>query len=407
MKLHGFKNLLIKKADGNENLETLIRFINDEVLAEQVIESLEKMAASKGDKANSAVTSWAGNATNADVGMLHDALGHHVSNFMAANKARPPKISTESIGKEGKRYNAPKVDMDPVAAQHLERAMHLADLASKASKHSLGKLNFDHVPTQAWEMNRTGAQTRTDSNGQTKYLDDQQGLKRRLSGEGSKFPNHGYLLTNPHEAYKHKGKLRGHEGAYPFEEMKINDKNIHIDPNTEAPTKYVEHEFDKHPLFDKQGKKQTWEMPETHRDASHHESYLNGLDKWHDSDHLENFLDRHEKMEDTDPKAYSQRGSVPSKGLDNVKKVIKEREPVTEGTSAPVQTASDRGLLSAPVQQKPKQKVGTVVTRKEPKASKVKENEIINNLSKIQATQNYKQSMMQLTRLLKGWMNNA
>lgn len=369
MKLNNFKEILIKKADGNENLETLIRFINDEVLADQVIESLEKMAAHKGDKANSAVTSWAGGATNADINMLHDALSHHLSKFAAAHKARPPKISQTQISTKHGSYDAPHVEMDPVAAQHLERAMHLADFASRASKHSLGKMTFDHVPTQAWEMNRTGDITRKDGSGQTKYVDDQQGLKRRLSGENSKFPNHGYLLVDPHASYKHKGKLRGHEGVYPFHEMKINDKYVHIDPDTEAPTEYEEHEFDKHPLFNKHGKHQAWEMPETRREDKHHEDYLSGMDKWHDSEHLNNWLDRHEKMEEENPERYSKRGSEMSAGLEGVRKGSKkESEPVASAESQPQAVESPNDQETAKVK------------RRTSKPTKAEESEVVNRL---------------------------
>src|SRR5690606_25998945 len=130
------------------------------------------------------------------------------------------------------------------------------DLAARASKHSLGKMSFDHVPTHAWEMNETSAHQRVNQHGQKKYADDQQGLKRRLQNKDSKdpqkrFTNYGYLLLNPHESYANKGKLRGHAGQYPFEEMKINDKHVHIDPNATAGDQYEPHPFDSHPLFAK------------------------------------------------------------------------------------------------------------------------------------------------------------
>jgi hypothetical protein len=232
--------LLIKKAAGDDNLSTVVRLVSDDYLAEEIIESLEKMAASKGDKANSAITSTAGSMTSPDAHMIHDALSHHLSHAKAINSQHPPKITPveHSIDvtdhrdggvKKTRTFKTNKVEMHPAAAQHMETAMHLADLAARMGKHSFGKFNFDHVPTHAWEMNYTSDHTRANKNGQIKYADDQQGLKRRLSGK--RFDSYGYLMQEPHDSYRHKGKLRGHTGAYPFEEMKIKDKHVAIDPD--------------------------------------------------------------------------------------------------------------------------------------------------------------------------------
>ncbi len=336
MELNSFKELLLKKAEGNDNLSTLIRFISNEALAEEIIESLEKMAAHKGDKANSAITSWAGSATGADVNMLHDALSHHLSKFAAANKARPPKVTdvTKKIsmtshegGQHTKEmpFDTKHTEMDPVAGQHLERAMHLADLAARASKHSLGKLNFDHVPTHAWEMNETSAHQRVNQHGQKKYADDQQGLKRRLQNKDSKdpqkrFTNYGYLMMNPHDSYANKGKLRGHQGQYPFEEMKVNDKHVHIDQDTPASDKYEPHPFDSHPLFGKEGKDAAWERSESNRSDADREKYAQALSSWHEHPHFDKWLGDQEALETKDPKAYAERGNTPGKLLDGVAK---------------------------------------------------------------------------------------
>lgn len=330
MGLNSLKELLLKKAEGNDNLKTLIRYVSDDILAEEVFESLEKMAAHKGDKANSAITSFAGSATGADVNMLHDAISHHLSHFAAANKAHPPEKKKATITQNSKTHTSPGVAetkpfthevehhvLHPVAKKHLERAMHLADLAAKASKHSLGKMNFEHVPTHAWEMNRTGDHVRIDPNGLSKYVDDQQGLKRRPQEGSNKFPDYGYLLNNPHPSYKHKGKLKGHEGQYPFEEMKINDKYVHIDPNVDA-SQYVPHEFDSHPLFAKEGSDPAWEKSESSRNDKHREAYADAMSKWHDSPEFGKWLDRQEAEENANPEAYAARGSKPSKLLEGV-----------------------------------------------------------------------------------------
>lgn len=349
MELNSFKELLLKKANGNDNLQTLIRFISNDALAEEIMESLEKMAAHKGDKANSAITGWAGSATGADVSMLHDALGHHLSKFAAANKARPPKtsdvekkISMTDHSKGGTKqelpYQTKHVEMDPIAHQHLERAMHLADLAARASKHSLGKMNFDHVPTHAWEMNETSAHQRVNQHGQKKYADDQQGLKRRLQGKGAKrFENYGFLMQEPHEKYANKGKLRGHSGQYPFEEMKVNDKHVHIDHDMPASDKYEPHPFDSHPLFGKEGKDVAWERSESNRSDADREKYTQQLENWHEHPDFNKWMDGQEAEETKNPEAYGAKGVEPSKSiLGGVK-----RGPQAEPASENLQTAGD------------------------------------------------------------------
>lgn len=370
MGLHSFRELLNKKAGENKNLQDLISMVGDEFLVNEIIESLEKMAASKGDKANSALTHFAGSATGADVNMLHDAISHHLSHFAAHNAAKPPKMEpvTHTIQmtdhskggvKQPHTFDTTKVTMDPIAEKHLETAMHLADLAARASKHSLGKLNFDHVPTQAWEMNHTSNLTRKDENGRTKYADDQQGLKRRPSKGNTRIPNHGYLLLNPHEGYQHKSKLRGHEGQYPFEEMKINDKHVVIDPDHyvekdkegKLPDKYVPHEFESHPLM-KPHKTEgyEWERTETPkmnkdktkqiggRTDADREDYIKGADKWLDHDQFNAWLDKQDAHEKKDKEAYAARGKKPSKLLEGVKKgSLKE-----DSMEAPVQSAESK-----------------------------------------------------------------
>jgi len=366
MDLSNFKELLIKKAEGNENLQTLIQLIDKGYLAEKIIESLEK-AAHKGDKANSAITSFAGSATTPDINMLHDAISHHLSKFAAANKARPAQSTpvTKKIsmtdhsvnpnGKTTKEYQTQHVDIDPVAHQHLERAMHLADLAAKASKHSMGKINFDHVPTQAWEMNETSNHQRVNENGQKKYADDQQGLKRRLTGnkpgdKDTRFANYGYLFQNPHEGYATKGKLRGHVGQYPFEEMKINDKHVHIDPNVEVPTEFEPHEFDKHPMFQAEGKTPAWERSESNRSDADREAYAKKMSDWHDSPEFNKWLDRHEQEEEKDPEAYAKRGSERSEPiLAGVKRGEIQKDAPAQEEQAPVeQKASSKTEVRKP-----------------------------------------------------------
>lgn len=365
MELNSFKELLIKKADGNEDLKALIQLISHDFLAEEVIESLEKMAASKGDKANSAMTSTAGSLTNADTRMLHDAISHHLSHAAAINKEHPPRMSpiTHSIKatdhrnggqQETRSFNTTKVDMHPTAAKHMEAAMHLADLAAKMSKHSFGKLNFDHVPTNAWEMNYTSDHTRMDKHGQLKYADDQQGLKRRL--DNKRFPNHGYLLLDPHQSYKHKSKLRGHEGQYPFEEMKVNDRHVVIDPDHyvkrdesgKVPTTFTPHEFDSHPLMHKEAKDKTWERSEDGRSDNDRVAFANKLANWHESPEFNSWLDKQDAFETKDKDKYENHGKQKSKPMLEGVRQSQPKQDAPQPAAQPVAQQSQAQEVAKP-----------------------------------------------------------
>lgn len=302
VRLDNFRELLAKKA-GDPDLENVIRFMREDILVDIAFESLEKMADNKGTKANSALTSFAGSMKNVDASMLHDALGHHVSKYRSALQ-------------EGNRK---------VADQHLERTMHLADFAARAAKHSHGKLSFDHVPTNAWEMNYTSDAKRVDKNGKMKYVQDQKGLGRRLptkNKENSMFPDYRYMEQDPHTSYKHTSRLRDNSGGYPFEEMKVNGKHIVVDHDDKHTGKYEEHEFDNHPIFDKAGSKSHWEHDERKRSDDDRSGLAQKMSAWDsDSEHVDKWLDRHEAMEDADSDSYAARGSKPSKSaLDNVNK---------------------------------------------------------------------------------------
>ena len=330
MELKGFRELLLKKSQGNEELTTKILGTSFDALADQVLESLEKMSRAKGKKANGAVMSFAGGATNPDINMMHDALSHHLSKFAARNKAHPPKPTTDTITTKHGSYEAPNMKLDPVAAQHLDRAMKLADFAASAANHSHGKLNFEHVSPHAWEMNRSGSIKRNDGSGEP--VEDTKGLNRRVSLNSKrsniKFPDHGYLLLNPHPEYQKKGELQGHTGQYPFEDMKINGKYVDIDPNVSVPDKFEEHPFDKHPVFQNSsamhGKQEVvapeWEHPEDYRTAEHQAAHAQKMNDWPTSEHMNNWLESQVAAEDKDPAAYASRGSKKGSLLEGVKK---------------------------------------------------------------------------------------
>lgn len=287
--LDHFRELLLKKASDDDSLKTLILFTKDDILAGYVIESLMK-ANHKGVAANPAISSWGGYATSQDVGMLRDAIGHHVSKYKAALQA-------------GDRATANK---------HVAKAMNLMNFASKAAKHSGGKLKFEHVPTNAWEMNYTGSEKRPDG----KYREDQKGLNRKLSHGQGMFPDYQYLEMKPHADYRNTQRIAGYEDKpYPFHEVKINDKHISIDPpSDEKPYtgKYEAHAFDAHPVnklidiphnkIEQRKKSGIDDLKEYHNEAS----------KWHDSPHVGTWMSQQTAAEDDNPSAYAARGLKPS-----------------------------------------------------------------------------------------------
>jgi hypothetical protein len=302
MKLESFRELLIKKADSDE-VKFLAKYVKDDILENVVIESLEKMAL-MGNSAKDVTKDWAGESTEHDHDMLRDAIGHHVSRYNAANKANDKKAG----------------DM------HLQRAVHLMNFAKQASAHS--DMKFDHVPTQAWEMNYSGPERKINSKGKEVYADNPEGLKRRTRGPGSKFPDYRYLEQEPHEVYLNasgtKNKVPLHRGKYPFEEIKINGKHIDIDHDHEHDVEkgYEDHEIDHHPAFKNRHstgyRSQPWEKGlDKGQDAidKHDEEVID----W-ESNHKKAYLQRIKDLKQADPEAHANRGKEMSEGIGSWKR---------------------------------------------------------------------------------------
>ena len=139
MELKSFRELLLKKAANDPTLQTLIDVMKDELIAEKVIESLEKMArpqASMGRSANAAITAYGNQMKNKDVEMMRDALAHHINHYRSALK-------------NGKRE---------IADQHLNKIVPLMHLAARAGAHSGGQLGLDYTPLEPWETNYTSTE---------------------------------------------------------------------------------------------------------------------------------------------------------------------------------------------------------------------------------------------------------
>lgn len=314
MKIESFRELLLRKSADNPNLQTLVKYARDEIIAEKVLESLEKMARAghKGDAANFAVRDF-GMDMDPEMHphMIRDALGHHVSRYKQA------------LGKKNQA----------LANQHARQAFRLMNLADTAQKHSHGKLSIDYVPTQPWERNKL-----TNTYGEDhpkvkegKYKPGDFTTKTKgLNYKGSDFS---WLQQAPHESYSKEIKRHGHTGAYPFEHIKVNGKHIHIDDDVDSHT-YEPHEFDHHPImnhFEHSVKKRTPEMDQ---------KYVESKQKYYDEEpHVDNWFDRHEKLQQELGDEYHKRGEKPSDPvhapLENPLKFDEQPKPEAGAEDAP------------------------------------------------------------------------
>jgi len=292
MSIESFKELLLKKATDNPTLSTLISYIDDEKLADKVLESLEKMArphASMGRFANAGVTSWASQLKNKDVDMLRDALSHHVSHHKAALK-------------NGNRK---------AADQHLEKIVPLLHLAAKASAHSGGQLGFDYTPMEPWEANYTT--TQRGENGKLK--EGTKGLGRRPKNTDRNknergVPDYRYLEMAPHGGHPDQ-KNSKHSSGYPFEETQLgnpakidaNEAYLHVsDPG--AKESFTPHPFDTHPIHSVADMKQDDFSPEKIQ------QFANAMDSWNEGEHHKQYVNNFKEAHAKDPEAFKLRGKT-------------------------------------------------------------------------------------------------
>jgi hypothetical protein len=322
MELKGFREILLKKAEGNTTLQTLIAYAKDEVIIDKVLESLEKMArpnASMGRGANAAVVAFANQLKNKDVAMMHDALGHHVSHYKNALKAaQDPGTDPGKIAQHRK-----------VADQHLNKIIPLMHLAGRAAPHSGGALALDYVPTEGWESNYT----RLDRNPQSgKLQEGTKGLGRRpKSTKRNPFhqsdPQHAELSAKGHNPYgvpdyrylempQHPGhpdyKSSQHEGGYPFEETlignpaKVDAKEAYLhDHDVQSSDKYTPHPFDSHPVHSLADVKQGSFLDENDPRL---QKFAKDMEQWHESEPSKNWAQKVKEEYAKDPEAFKTRG---------------------------------------------------------------------------------------------------
>lgn len=275
MKLNSFKELLLKKAEDNQNLQLLIKYMREDFLVDHVVESLEKMAAIYSKKnPNHAVLHFGANMDHeTEPDMVYDALSHHASHYKAALAS----------GNEG------------LADKHMRKIFEINHMADKLTRdglndHSGGKLKVEAVDPKPWERAKYA-----DMNEAGKFKTDTKGWARHGS-------DYSWLRDAPHDSYKKEIKTHGHSKAYPLEEISVNGKPIHIDDEIQSSGKFVDHPFDSHPIMSHYSRSPKEHTPELHG------SYMQEHDDFH-NEHINKYFDM---IDARDPAKHAARGQTKS-----------------------------------------------------------------------------------------------
>jgi hypothetical protein len=342
MKIDNFKELLLRKSKDDLALQTLIKFAEDDIIIDKVIESLEKMARArhKGDVVNHAVRDFGVEMDpELEPNMIRDAIGHHVSNYKAALKSG----NTD------------------VANQHARQAFRIMNLADRAQKHSHGKLAINYVDPKPWERQKFTQKYEANHpkvlEGKYKpgeYTTKTKGLNYAIKGKDFSF-----LKGSPHESYNKDVAKHGHNKAYPFENISVNNKHITVD-DVEAPRGFTSHHFDNHPIME-----HFEESPMTRAEDRDKQYHADKHKFYNESPHINNHFEQHEKMQNADPEGYAKRGSkvstpvhddIPGLDLDKAKPGIQNTPPPTiqpKPVASPKNKVSFKGIQWDELSNKP------------------------------------------------------
>jgi hypothetical protein len=332
MELKSFRQILLKKAADDEQLQDLLEYIRDDLLADRVVESLKKMARLSHAAArnpNSALFHYAQQLSGGDVAQMRDALGHHISHYRGALKAMNEAKTPEE-----------KAKIRGVADQHLNKIVPLAHLAAKMEHHSNGAIAADLPPIRAWEANYTGAGEKHKFprnaplvGGKVSYVDPVTGVTRQgrpgIELEGTQGWNrrlrtrpaghdqnksrgvydYRYLEMPPHGAHEGVNDTN-HRGGFPFEDIRVGSGDEVSAGGGHLPiedvgnvTQFVPHEFDQHPIHD------VFDIPDAKLTPEQRTDFVNRLNQWESSPNFQDWVTRHEKMSNDNPEAYAARGT--------------------------------------------------------------------------------------------------
>jgi hypothetical protein len=312
MAIESLRELLLKKAEDNPYLRTLIEYAREDILIDNVMESLKKMAepsAAMGRFANSAITSYAGQMDNSDVEQMRDALAHHISHYKSALK-------------HGNKA---------VANEHLDKIVPLMHLAARVGKHSGGKAVLDYRSMIPWETNyttptRISAKEAEKSGTAGKLKEGTKDLGRRPNkgashpsgGPSSRtlehrnVPDYRYLEMPPHPEHADTKNIPN-KGGYPFEEIQFGSPQKRDLGQAYLPIedvgkkdKFTEHPFDKHPIHEFGHPK----MTEANLNDKARNKFAKDLAAWKSSDEHKGWLASQKEKHAKDPEAYGNRGKV-------------------------------------------------------------------------------------------------
>lgn len=295
MELVSLKEILIKKSDGNKNLQTLIEYMGEKQLFNSVVESLEKMSKKMGENANEPTVKFGKNLDLTDKMQLRDAIGHHLAHYKAALKAHhaSPEGSPEAA------------NYRKVADEHMGKALPLLHLAGKASRWSKGKLMLKYPSMMPWEANYTSMKPAATGTGRlhrdAKGLGAHEVLAPGAKDDGYGIPNFHYFEMPPNPGHK---KVAGHNfhGGYPWEEIQLGAPEdvdakkayLHI-PDVPIKDKFEEHPFDKHPISTYH------KIRHSQMSDAMKKRYGDELAAYRTSPHHEKWLENEEAKEKNDP----------------------------------------------------------------------------------------------------------
>jgi len=306
MKLDKFKELLIKKAEGDPHLQILIKYAREDFLLENIIESLEKMArASQQRNANFAVQHF-GSEMDPDLhpDMIRDALSHHATQYKSALNNKNNKVANKH-------------------ADQIFKYMHMINKLTDDGgvDHTNGSLKVEAVDPKPWERNHY-----QNKNAAGKFSTNTKGWSR-----GGLTSDYSWLQQAPHDSHRKEISVHGHNGAYPLEQIKVNGKYLHIGDHDDTTNTFESHPLDNHPIMSHYKK-----APKDFNEENYNK-YLDSVDKYHDEEgHMDAYFDKHEALQNKDPEAYAARGINPSEPIHAaVENPLSLEEPQKKLTSEP------------------------------------------------------------------------
>lgn len=238
MLFKSLRELLLRKTAGDDDLQVILRLADDDVLADRVLESLEKMATYKRAAAqpNASLSHFidemraekeATGMEPTSAALVRDAMGHHASAYRSALAA-------------GDTVKADK---------HAQQFVRYGHLAHKITRDAPGLMDLDAPDLQPWQ------------HGQPHFVDPSKGSGQNLTGWKSHSDvskNKGdfsWMRGAPHSARSKEvfakphskdeaGNPLYHNGPYPMEHAKVNGRYISVHEDASG-----EHPMDYHPIM--------------------------------------------------------------------------------------------------------------------------------------------------------------